>query len=131
MATPPHPAYGEVVPSQPVGSLLRQWRQRRNLSQLDLAVDAGVSARHLSFVETGRSRPSPELLLTLAARLEVPLRERNSWLLAAGYAPRYGETGLSEPAMTRVRQSLQRMLDGHDPYPGVAIDRAWNVILAN
>ena len=119
------------MPSQPVGSLLRHWRQRRNLSQLDLATDAGVSARHLSFVETGRARPSPELLLMLADRLEVPLRERNSWLLAAGYAPRYAETGLSEPAMARVRASLQRMLDSHDPYPGVAIDRAWNVVLAN
>ena len=120
-----------MVPTQAVGPLVRNWRQRRNLSQLDLAIDAGVSPRHLSFVETGRSRPSPELLLLLADRLDVPLRERNTWLLATGYAPRYGETGLSEPAMARVRASLQRMLSSHDPYPGVAIDRAWNVVLAN
>lgn len=114
-----------------VGDLLRDWRHRRNRSQLDLSNDVGVSTRHLSFVETGRSRPSPELVLALAEHLDVPLRDRNTMLLAAGYAPRYAETSLDDAAMARVRASLQRMLDAHDPYPGVAIDRAWNVLLAN
>jgi transcriptional regulator with XRE-family HTH domain len=114
-----------------VGPLLRDWRMRRRRSQLDLALDVGVSARHLSFVETGRSRPSPELVLAVADELDVPLRERNALLLAAGYAPRYGETPLEAGEMARVRAALQRMLDGHDPYPGVVIDRLWNVVLAN
>jgi hypothetical protein len=90
-----------------------------------------VSARHLSFVETGRAKPSPELVLALAEGLEVPLRERNALLLAAGYAPRYGETPLSDPSMARVHAALQRLLDAHDPYPGVVIDRHWNVALTN
>jgi transcriptional regulator with XRE-family HTH domain len=98
---------------------------------MNLALEVGVSPRHLSFVETGRSKPSPELLLALADRLDVPLRERNTLLLAAGYAPRYHQTSLDDRAMTRVRAALQRMLDGHDPYPGVVIDRLWNVVLAN
>ncbi len=114
-----------------VGDLLREWRNRRNRSQLDLSLDAGVSARHLSFVETGRSRPSPELVLALAEHLDVPLRDRNTMLLAAGYAPRFSQTPLDDDAMARVRASLQRMLDAHDPYPGVAVDRSWNVLLAN
>lgn len=88
----------------------------------------GVSTRHLSFVETGRSRPSPELLLTIAEHLEVPLRERNDLLIAAGHAPRYARTPLDDDAMARVRSSMQRMLDAHDPYPGVVIDRSWNVV---
>ena len=98
---------------------------------MDLAYDVGVSPRHLSFVETGRSRPSPELLLALAERLEVPLRDQNVLLLAAGYAPRYGETGLDAAAMSRARAALARMLDAHDPYPGVVVDRLWNVVLTN
>lgn len=114
-----------------MGDLLRDWRTRRRRSQLDLAVDVGVSTRHLSFVETGRSRPSPELVLALAQHLDVPLRERNSLLLAAGYAPRYSHVALDDPAMSQVRASVQRMLDAHDPYPGVAIDRQWNVVIAN
>jgi transcriptional regulator with XRE-family HTH domain len=114
-----------------VGGLLADWRHRRRRSQLDLAVEVGVSARHLSFVETGRSRPSPELVVALAEHLDVPLRDRNSMLLAAGYAPRYSHTPLDDAAMARVRASLQRMLDAHDPYPGVVIDRQWNVVLAN
>ena len=104
---------------------------RRRRSQLDLAFDVGVSPRHLSFVETGRSKPSPELLLLLADRLDVPLRERNVLLLAAGYAPRYSETALDASAMDRARGALQRLLDTHNPYPGVVIDRLWNVVLAN
>jgi transcriptional regulator with XRE-family HTH domain len=98
---------------------------------MDLALEAGVSPRHLSFVETGRSRPSPELLLMLADRLEVPLRERNALLLAAGYAPQFPETGLDSDSMARVHASLRRLLDTHDPYPGVVVDRLWNVVLAN
>lgn len=114
-----------------VGELLREWRNRRNRSQLDLASDVGVSTRHLSFVETGRSRPSPELVLALAEHLDVPLRSRNELLLAAGYAPRYTELPLDDPAMDHVRRSLERMLAAHDPYPGVVIDRRWDVVLAN
>ncbi len=114
-----------------VGPLLKEWRVRRGLSQMDLALDANVSPRHLSFVETGRSRPSPGLLLALADRLEVPLRERNTFLLAAGYAPRYQQTPLHDPAMTHVRDALQRLLDSHDPYPGVVVDRIWDAVLVN
>src|SRR5262245_8496410 len=114
-----------------VGELVRDWRARRHRSQLDLALDVGVSPRHLSFVETGRSRPSPELLLAIAHRLEVPLREQNTMLLAAGYAPRYSHTPLDDESMRAVRASIQRMLDAHDPYPGVVVDRHWNVVLAN
>ena len=113
------------------GPLLKEWRARRRRSQLDLAVEAGVSTKHLSFVETGRARPSPELLLTLARHLDVPLRDRNALLLAAGYAPRFTETSIDAPAMAHVRASLQRLLSTHDPYPGVVLDRRWNVVLAN
>jgi transcriptional regulator with XRE-family HTH domain len=98
---------------------------------MDLAIEAGVSTKHLSFVETGRSKPSPELLLTLARHLDVPLRERNSLLLAAGYAPRYYETAIDDPASHHVRASLERLLQTHDPYPGVVLDRSWNIVLAN
>ena len=114
-----------------VGPLVRDWRVRRRRSQLDLAFAVGVSPRHLSFVETGRSKPSPELLLALADGLDVPLRERNVLLVAAGYAPRYSETALDATAMVRARGALQRLLDTHHPYPGVVIDRQWNVVLAN
>lgn len=114
-----------------VGPLVKEWRSRRHRSQLDLALDVGVSTRHLSFVETGRARPSAELVLALAEHLEVPLRERNSLLLAAGHAPRYRETPLEDPAMDQVRASLTQLLAAHDPYPGVVIDAQWNVVLAN
>jgi transcriptional regulator with XRE-family HTH domain len=121
-----------IAPSNvKVGPLVREWRVRRRRSQMDLALEVGVSARHLSFVETGRSKPSPELLVSLADHLDVPLRDRNVFMLAAGYAPRYARTSLDDPSMERVRAALQRLLDGHDPYPGVVIDRAWNVVLAN
>ena len=113
------------------GPLLREWRGRRRRSQMDLALEVGVSTKHLSFVETGRSRPSPELLLTLARHLEVPLRERNSLLLAAGYAPRYHETAIDDPASQHVRASLERLLQTHDPYPGVVLNRRWDIVLAN
>jgi len=111
--------------------MLRAWREKRRLSQLALALSAHVSARHLSFVETGRSRPSPDLLLLLADHLDVPLREQNAMLHSAGFAPRFPETGLSTPDMSAVRDALRRLLDAHDPYPGVALDRAWNVVLTN
>ena len=111
--------------------MVREWRGRRRLSQLDLAHEAGVSPKHLSFVETGRSRPSPELLMTLARHLDVPLRETNSLLLAAGYAPRFRESDLDDSALDRARAALTRMLDHHDPFPGLVLDRYWNVVLAN
>src|SRR3954470_21200784 len=112
----------------PVGVLLRDWRQRRRLSQLDLALEAGVSTRHLSFVETGRARPSPEMVLHLADELEVPLRERNRLLLAAGYAPVYEERSLDDREMAPVRAALELVLRGHEPYPAVVVDRGWNVV---
>lgn len=114
-----------------VGGLLRDWRVRRRRSQLDLSIDVGVSTRHLSFVETGRSKPSPELVLAIAEQLDVPLRERNTLLLAAGFAPRYTETSIDDPALAMAKASVQRMLDAHDPYPGVVIDRQWNIVLTN
>jgi len=114
-----------------VGVLLRGWRQRRRLSQLDLAVEADVSARHLSFVETGRSRPSRELLLHLAEHLDVPLRERNAWLLAAGFAPLYQETALDTDRMEPVREALDKILTGHEPFPAVIVDRRWDLVSAN
>jgi transcriptional regulator with XRE-family HTH domain len=115
----------------PVGSLLRDWRRRRRLSQLDLALEAGVSARHLSFVETGRSRPSADMVLHLADQLDVPLRERNHLLLAAGYAPVYAERPLEDPEMEPVRRALDFLLAAHDPYPAVVVDRRWNLVAAN
>jgi transcriptional regulator with XRE-family HTH domain len=115
----------------PVGGLLRDWRVRRRRSQLDLSIDVGVSTRHLSFVETGRSKPSPELVLAIAEQLDVPLRERNTLLLAAGFAPRYTESSIDDPALAMAKASVQQMLDAHDPYPGVVIDRQWNIVLAN
>ena len=114
-----------------VGALLRDWRLRRRLSQLDLSLEAGVSARHLSFVETGRSRPSPEMVLHLADQLDVPLRDRNQLLLAAGYAPVYGQRGLDEPEMGPVREALEQVLAGHDPYPAVVVDRHWGLVAGN
>src|SRR5829696_5848716 len=115
-----------VAPARGVGGLLRDWRRRRRLSQLDVANRASVSARHLSFVETGRSRPSPELVLHLAEHLDVPLRERNALLLAAGYAPAYGETDLTAPELAPIRSALDQVLAGHDPYPAAVVDRRWN-----
>jgi transcriptional regulator with XRE-family HTH domain len=114
-----------------VGALLREWRTRRRRSQLDLALDAGVSARHLSFVETGRSRPSSQMLLQLAEQLEVPLRERNRLLLAAGYAPVYEQYDLEVGEMAPVRKMLQQILDGHDPYPAVVVDGSWELLASN
>jgi transcriptional regulator with XRE-family HTH domain len=114
-----------------VGPLLRDWRKRRRMSQLDLALEAGVSARHLSFVETGRSRPSADMVLQLADQLEVPLRNRNQLLMAAGHAPTFEQHELEDPEMEPVRQALQLILDGHDPYPAVVIDRSWEMLAGN
>ena len=112
----------------PVGALLRDWRRRRRLSQMDLALEAGVSTRHLSFIETGRARPSPEMVLTLAAELEVPLRQRNRLLLAAGYAPVYEERAMDDPEMAPVQQAVRLVLEAHDPYPAFAVDHAWALV---
>jgi len=124
---------GTMVMNRPsrVGELLREWRQRRRLSQLDLAVEADVSARHLSFVETGRSKPSRELLLHLAGHLDVPLREQNTLLLAAGFAPVYTERALDDPDMTPVREALDRLLGSHEPYPAAVVDGQWDFVSAN
>src|SRR5262245_14770757 len=113
------------------GELLREWRERRHLTQLELAQRAAVSARHLSFVETGRARPSREMVLHLAERLAVPLRERNRLLLAAGFAPVFSERSLDEKEMGPVREALERLLSAHEPYPAVVVDRHWNVVAAN
>lgn len=114
-----------------VGPLIKTWRTRRRLSQLDLALEAGVSARHLSFVETGRSKPSEQMVLHLAEHLDVPLRERNRLLLAAGYAPVYGQRSLDEPELAPVRQALDQLLEAHEPFPAVVVDRASNLVAAN
>jgi transcriptional regulator with XRE-family HTH domain len=113
------------------GDLIREWRQRRRLSQLDLAIAANVSSRHLSFVETGRSRPTSEMILHLAEHLDVPLRDRNALLLAGGFAPAYPERGLAEPELQAVRNALKRVLGGHEPYPAAVVNRWWELVDAN
>ncbi len=114
-----------------VGSMLRDWRLDRRRSQMDLAIDVGVSTRHLSFVETGKSKPSPELVLALAEHLDVPLRERNTMLLAAGYAPRYTTTSLDADGLASVRAALSQLIEAHDPFPAVVVDRHWNAVMVN
>jgi transcriptional regulator with XRE-family HTH domain len=116
---------------RPVGDLLREWRQRRRLSQLDLALEAEISTRHLSFMETGRSRPSRAMVLNLAERLDVPLRDRNILLHAAGYASVFPERPLDDPALQVARQAIDQVLAGHEPYPALAVDRHWTLIAAN
>ncbi|MFD0538577.1 helix-turn-helix domain-containing protein [Actinomadura luteofluorescens] len=114
-----------------IGDLLRQWRHRRRLSQLDLAIAADVSARHVSLVETGKSNPSAAMVLRLADHLDVPLRERNRLLLAAGFAPRYAERPLDDAALSAARNAVERVLRAHEPYPALAFDRRWNIIMTN
>ncbi|MEW1845465.1 helix-turn-helix transcriptional regulator [Nonomuraea angiospora] len=114
-----------------VGELLRQWRHRRRLSQLDLAIAADVSARHVSLVETGKSNPSADMILRLADQLEVPLRERNRLLLAAGFAPRYAERPLGGDALSAAWGAVERVLRAHEPYPALVIDRRWNIVMTN
>ena len=127
VATSPRPR----VLSNTVGAMLRDWREDRRRSQMDLAIDVGVSTRHLSFVETGKSKPSPELVLAIAEHLDVPLRERNAMLLAAGYAPRYRHTPLDDEALASVRSALNELIRAHDPYPALVVDRHWNLVNAN
>jgi transcriptional regulator with XRE-family HTH domain len=116
---------------RPVGELLRGWRERRRLSQMDLALEAEISTRHLSFVETGRSAPSRDMVLRLAEQLDLPLRERNQLLLAGGYAPVYSQAPLDAPELTEVRAAVRQVLTGHEPYPAAAVDRHWNIVEAN
>ncbi len=117
--------------TQPVGEMLREWRQRRRLSQLAFACDAEISARHLSFLETGRSKPSRDMLLHLAERLEMPFRERNALLIAAGYAPVYSETRLDSPDAAAARRAVDLVLASYEPFPALAVDRHWNLVAAN
>ncbi len=114
-----------------VGELLRTWRQRRRLSQLDLACEAEISTRHLSFLETGRARPSRGMILHLAERLDVPLRDRNRLLNAAGFAAAYPERALADPALEPARRAIEVLLEGHGPYPALAVDRHWTMVAAN
>ncbi len=116
---------------QTVGSLLREWRQRRRFSQLSLAVEAEISQRHLSFLESGRSVPSRDMVLRLVEHLDVPLRARNRILVAAGYAPVHGERGLEAPEFAAARSVIEALLHGHNPHPALAIDRHWTLLLAN
>ncbi|QEC49009.1 helix-turn-helix transcriptional regulator [Baekduia soli] len=118
-------------PGPTVGQLLRGWRDRRRLSQMELALEADVSTRHLSFLETGRARPSRAMIIRLAEHLEVPLRERNDLLLAAGFAPAYPQTELDDGRMALVRDAVRRVLAGHDPYPALVVDRRWELLEAN
>jgi len=115
----------------PFGTMMREWRQRRRLSQLDLAIEADVSARHVSFIETGRSSPSRSMVLRLAEVLDVPLREQNQLLMAAGLAPVYGERSLDDPDMSAVRDGVERVLSAYNPYPCVVVDRGWQIVHAN
>jgi transcriptional regulator with XRE-family HTH domain len=121
-----------TVSSQPsIGSVLREWRERRRLTQLELALDAGISTRHLSFVETGRSHPGRQMLLRILEQLEVPFREQNLLLLAGGHAPAFPERSLEDVELRPVREALDQILAGHEPYPAVVVDRAWNFVAAN
>lgn len=113
------------------GTLIREWRQRRRMSQLSLALEAEISQRHLSFVESGRSAPSREMVIRLADQLSVPLRQRNRMLVAAGFAPIYGERALDDPALKPALKAVELVLKGHEPYPAIAIDKGWNMVLAN
>lgn len=126
------PAAGTSA-SQPdmFGPMLRAWRRRRGASQLSLALQSGVSQRHVSFLESGRARPSREMVVQLSTALDVPLRQRNAMLLAAGFAPAYRESNLAAPELTPVRQAIDRMLKQQEPYPAVVIDRLWNLLDAN
>lgn len=117
--------------AQPVGALLREWRQRRRLSQLDLASEAEISTRHLSFMETGRALPSRDMVLHLAERLDIPLRERNLLLVAAGYAPVFEERSLGDPELQAARQAMELVMAAHEPNPAVAIDRHWTLVASN
>lgn len=120
-----------ISSARPVGDHIREWRQRRRMSQLDLACEADISTRHLSFIETGRAHPSREMLLHLAEQLDVPLRERNLLLLAAGFAPAFPERPLDDPALDAARQAVDLVLKGHEPFPALAVDRHWTLVASN
>jgi transcriptional regulator with XRE-family HTH domain len=117
--------------SQPVGTLLREWRQRRRLTQLELALEADISPRHLSFIETGRAQPSREMLLHLSEELDVPLRERNALLVAAGFAPMFRERPLDDTALAAARSAIDMVLEAQKPFPAFALDRHWNMVATN
>nr|WP_060986517.1 helix-turn-helix transcriptional regulator [uncultured Acidovorax sp.] len=131
--TPRHPLPHRAVTPGPAsfGDHLRTWRQQRHLSQLELADEADISTRHVSFMETGRTNPSRDMVLRLCERLAIPLRERNTLLVAAGYAPMYRERALDDPALAAARQAVELVLKGHEPCPAIALDRCWNVVAAN
>jgi len=133
MAAGSPPRYSVLMQTQllPVGEQVRHWRQRRRLSQLDLACEAEISTRHLSFIETGRSAPSREMILHLAESLDVPLRQRNHLLLAAGFAPAFQERSFDDPALRPARQAIEELLRAHEPYPALAVDRHWNLVAGN
>lgn len=120
-----------TLTSPTFGPALRDWRVRRRLSQMDLALEAEISTRHLSFLETGRARPSREMVLKLAERLEIPIRERNALLSLAGFAAVHGERSLDAPDMAAARSAIERLLKAHEPFPALAVDRAWNLVMAN
>jgi transcriptional regulator with XRE-family HTH domain len=119
----------ETAPS--VGESLRWWRERRRLTQLDLSAQAGVSTRHISFLETGRSAPTAAMILRLAECLGIPLRDQNSLLLSAGFAPAYSQRQLTEPPLSMINDAINRILDAHSPYPALVVDRQWNLVAAN
>src|SRR5262245_21849338 len=120
-----------IQPPRDFGELLRDWRERRGMTQLALALRAGVSARHVSFLETGRARPSREMVLTLAEHLDIPLRARNTLLLAAAFAPEFPDAGVDASRAADMQRIIMTILEGHEPYPAVALDRHWNVVAAN
>ncbi len=120
-----------LTPASPVGAMLREWRTRRRMSQLDLASEAEISQRHLSFVESGRAAPSRDMVLHLAEQLAIPLRQRNQLLLAAGYAPSFNERRLDDPSLAPAMAAVNLVLKGHEPYPAIAVDRHWNLIAGN
>src|SRR6187455_3749846 len=124
-------ARAERTKARHIGGHLRDWRLRRRLSQLDLAGEAEISARHLSFVETGRAAPSRDMVLRLAERLDVPLRERNVLLVAAGFAPVFPQRTLEDPALQQARKAVDLVLKGHEPYPAIAVDRHWTLVAHN
>ncbi len=128
-----HPLPHRTSPAGPTsfGDHLRTWRQQRHLSQLELADEADISTRHVSFMETGRTNPSRDMVLRLCERLAIPLRERNALLVAAGYAPMYRERALDDPALAAARQAVELVLKGHEPCPAIALDRCWNVVATN
>jgi transcriptional regulator with XRE-family HTH domain len=135
MESTPYPGYSPNMRSstatKPVGDLLREWRQRRRMSQLDFAGEVEISTRHLSFIETGRAQPSRDMILRLSERLGIPLRERNLLLVAAGFAPVFAERKLGDPALAAARKAIELVLKGHEPYPALAVDRHWTLVQSN